>query len=159
MRRWKSQTCLRMSQLKLRLLDSELGVGPPYKMKPSELVSSLNITVWRWGTLPSIVTRLRTGRPGFNSRQGAMMRFLFSPPRPHRLWGPPGLLYPWVPVVLSSGLKQPAHSPLSSAEVKNSWSYTSTSQYIFMALYLVKHRDFASLTRATPSPGAWHLGS
>jgi hypothetical protein len=33
------------------------------------------------------------------------------------------------------------HSPPSSAEVKNAWSYTSTPQYAFMAWCLVKHRD------------------
>jgi hypothetical protein len=33
------------------------------------------------------------------------------------------------------------HSPPSSAEVKNVWSYTSTPQYVFMAWCLVKHRD------------------
>jgi hypothetical protein len=43
------------------------------------------------------------------------------------------------------GIKRPRreddNSPLSSAEVKNAWNYTSTPQYIFMALCLVKHRD------------------
>jgi hypothetical protein len=33
------------------------------------------------------------------------------------------------------------HSPPSSAEVKNAWSYASTPQYVFMAWCLVKHRD------------------
>jgi hypothetical protein len=32
--------------------------------------------------------------------------------------------------------------PSSRAEVKNAWSYTSTPQYVFMAWYLVKHKDF-----------------
>jgi hypothetical protein len=32
------------------------------------------------------------------------------------------------------------HSPPSSAVVKNAWSYTSTSPYVFMVWYLVKHR-------------------
>jgi hypothetical protein len=36
----------------------------------------------------------------------------------------------WVPEALSLGVKRPGretdHSPLSSAEVKNAWSYTST---------------------------------
>jgi hypothetical protein len=30
--------------------------------------------------------------------------------------------------------------------VKNAWSYTSTSQYAFMAWYLVKHRDNFTFT-------------
>jgi hypothetical protein len=33
------------------------------------------------------------------------------------------------------------HSLPSSAEVKNVWSYTSIHPYIFMAWFLVKHRD------------------
>jgi hypothetical protein len=51
----------------------------------------------------------------------------------------------WVPRTLSLGVKRPGreadHSPPSSAEVKNAWSYTSTPQYVFMAWCLVKHRD------------------
>jgi hypothetical protein len=48
-------------------------------------------------------------------------------------------------VALSLEVKRPGgevdHSPPSSAEVKNAWSYTSTPQYVFMAWCLVKHRD------------------
>jgi hypothetical protein len=44
------------------------------------------------------------------------------------------------------GVKQPGreadHSPPSSVEVKNIWSYTSTQPYVFMAWYLVKRKDF-----------------
>jgi hypothetical protein len=51
----------------------------------------------------------------------------------------------WVSETLSLGIKQPGqeanHSPPSSAEVKNAWSYTSTPQYVFIAWCLVKHRD------------------
>jgi hypothetical protein len=43
------------------------------------------------------------------------------------------------------------HSPPSSAEVKNAWSYTSTSPYVFIAWCLVKHRDFTFL------PLPWRL--
>jgi hypothetical protein len=43
------------------------------------------------------------------------------------------------------GVKQPGrevhHSLPSSAEVKNDWSYTSTPPNVFMAWYLIKHRD------------------
>jgi hypothetical protein len=50
----------------------------------------------------------------------------------------------WVPRALSLGVKrlgrEADHSPPSSAEVKNEWSYTSTPRYIFMAWCLVKHR-------------------
>jgi hypothetical protein len=47
--------------------------------------------------------------------------------------------------ILSLGVKRPRreadHSPPSSAEVKNAWSYTSTPPYVFIAWCLVKHRD------------------
>jgi hypothetical protein len=38
------------------------------------------------------------------------------------------------------------HSPPSSAEVKNAWSYPSTPQYVFTAWCLVKHRDNFAFT-------------
>jgi hypothetical protein len=63
----------------------------------------------------------------------------FSSPHPERLWGPP---IQWVPGAIFLGVKWPGreddHSPPSSAEVKNAWSYTSTPQYAFMAWCLVK---------------------
>jgi len=44
--------------------------------------------------------------------------------------------------VLSPGVKWPGreadHSPTYNAEVKNAWSYNSTSPYVFMAWYLIK---------------------
>jgi len=52
----------------------------------------------------------------------------------------------WVPGGgdLSPGVKRPEreanHSPSSSAEVKNTWRYTSTPPYV-MLWCLVKHRD------------------
>jgi hypothetical protein len=56
----------------------------------------------------------------------------------------------WIPGALSLGLKRPGreadHSPPSSAEVKNAWSYTSTPQYVFVAWCLVKHRDNFTFT-------------
>jgi hypothetical protein len=43
----------------------------------------------------------------------------------------------WVTGALSLGVKRQRreadHSPPSTAEVKNAWSYTSTPQYVFMA--------------------------
>jgi hypothetical protein len=42
-----------------------------------------------------------------------------------------------VPGAFSSGIKRPGreagHSPLSTAKVKNAWSYTSSPQYVVMA--------------------------
>jgi hypothetical protein len=43
----------------------------------------------------------------------------------------------WVPEVISLGVKRPGreadHSPSSSAEFKNAWSYNSTPEYASMA--------------------------
>jgi hypothetical protein len=56
----------------------------------------------------------------------------------------------WVPGALFLEVKQPGceadHSPPFSAEVKNTWSYTSTPQYVFMAWCLVKLRDNFTFT-------------
>jgi hypothetical protein len=65
---------------------------------------------------------------GFDSRQGLGI-FLFATASRPAL----GATQPptkWVPGVLSTGVKRPgreaSHSAQSSAEVKNTWSYTST---------------------------------
>jgi hypothetical protein len=61
--------------------------------------------------------------------------------------------YPMGTGVSFSGVKRPGceadHSPPSSAEVKNAWSYTSTPQYVFMEWCLVKHRDNFTLPYIT----------
>jgi len=48
------------------------------------------------------------------------------------------------------------HSRKCSAEVQNLWSYTSTPSYIFMAWYLVKHRDKFTLTYEVLKISDWH---
>jgi hypothetical protein len=71
---------------------------------------------------------------GFDSRRGLGI-FLFTTASRTAL----GLAQPpiqWVTEALSLGVKRPGreadHSPPSSAEVKNTWSYTSLLQYVFM---------------------------
>jgi hypothetical protein len=87
------------------------------------------------------VTRLRIGRSQFDSREGR--RFLFSSP-PLRSGSHPAP-YPRSTRALSPGTKRPGresyHSPPSSVEVKNTWSYTFTPPHVFMAWCLVKHMD------------------
>jgi hypothetical protein len=57
--------------------------------------------------------------------------------------GPRQLPIQWVSGALSTEVKRPeceaGHSPPPSAEVKNSWSYTSTPPHVFMAWHSVKH--------------------
>jgi hypothetical protein len=53
------------------------------------------------------------------------------------------------------GVKRPGrevdNSPKSSAAIKNSWSYTSTPQYVFMAWCLVKHKGNFSFALPYPT--------
>jgi hypothetical protein len=85
------------------------------------------------------VTGWTVGATGFDCRRGVRI-FFSSPPRPDRDLGPTQLPIQWVP-----GVKQPEreddHSPPSSANVKNTWKYTSTLQYAFTSWCLVKHRS------------------
>jgi hypothetical protein len=50
------------------------------------------------------------------------------------------------------GVKRPGresdHSPPSTAEVKNAWSYASTPQYVVMAWCVVKHNVFIPVVRS-----------
>jgi hypothetical protein len=87
----------------------------------------------------SLVNGLRAGWNG--------VRVLAGAPHPDRFWGPPSLL----PIQrvrgggsFSAGKAAGAWRwalTSSSSEDKNAWSYTSTRPYVFMAWYLVMHRD------------------
>jgi hypothetical protein len=71
---------------------------------------------------------------GFESRQGLRIFLYTTASRP--VLGPTQPPVQWVTGALSLGIKrqdrEADHSPPSSAEVKNGWSYTSTPQYAFM---------------------------
>jgi hypothetical protein len=96
-----------------------------------------------WDRSVDVVIRLRAGRTGFDSRRGLQIFLLATASIPALAPTQPPVQ--WVSGVLSKEVKQPGreadHSPTSSAEVKNAWSCTSTSQYVFMSWCLVKHRD------------------
>jgi hypothetical protein len=72
----------------------------------------------------SIVTRLRTGRPKFDSRKRQGLFLLAAASRPDL--GPTQPPIQWIPEALSLGLRRPGreagHSPTSSAKVKNAYS-------------------------------------
>jgi hypothetical protein len=78
------------------------------------------------------------------SSPGRGWEFFSSPPRSDRIWSPPSLLS--IPGALSLGVKRPGreadYSPPSNAEVKNTWSYTSTPTVGVHGVELsLKHRE------------------
>jgi hypothetical protein len=86
------------------------------------------------GSSVSAGTRLRAGRGGVQFQVGAMTGFFFCLlPLPDRLWDHPAP-YPMGTGALSPGVKRSRreadHLPPSSAEGKNAWSYTPTSQNV-----------------------------
>jgi hypothetical protein len=89
------------------------------------------------------VTRLRTGRPGFDSqrRQGffSLRHLVQTGSRVHPTSYPMdtgGCL-----VRVRRLVRETNHLLPSLAEVKNAWSYSTTASDVSMAWYLVKHRD------------------
>jgi hypothetical protein len=56
------------------------------------------------------------------------------------------------PGIIKKPESETDHSPPSSVEVKNKWSYTYTPQYVFMVWCIIKHRDiFTNVT------GPWFI--
>jgi hypothetical protein len=95
------------------------------------------------GSSVNTVTNLRAGRPGFDSRHKRGPFLFATASRP--VLGPTQPLIQCVPGALSPGVKRTGreadHSPPSSAEIKNAWSYISPPPHVFMAWHLVKHRN------------------
>jgi hypothetical protein len=79
----------------------------------------------------------------FDSRRGLGIFLFTTVSRP--ALGPTQPPIQWVQGALSLGVKRPVreadHSPPSSAEVKNAWSYTSTPPIRFHGEVIFKHRD------------------
>jgi hypothetical protein len=99
------------------------------------------------GSSVSVVTRLGAVFLGFYSRQGEEFFYLCYRVKigseAHPASYPVGNGSSFAG---GGGVKRPVrkadHSPPSSAEVKNTRSYTSSTAYSLMVWCLVKHRDF-----------------
>jgi hypothetical protein len=74
---------------------------------------------------------------GFGVQVPVGSRIFTSPYRPDRLWGPPNLLPDGYRELFPPWVKRPereaVRSPPTSADVKRTWIYTSTTTYAFMA--------------------------
>jgi hypothetical protein len=160
---WNDFQCCRLFSVSLfwniRLFETDFSFGNSQKsffISSDNFWQKANTGMWyakciylqrgKRDSSVSIETRLRAGRPGFvSSRQGQWWDFSPSPLRQDLLWVPSSLLYNGYWGILPPGIKrlehESDHSPPASAEVKNAWSYTFTSQYVLMAWYLVKHRE------------------
>jgi hypothetical protein len=92
---------------------------------------SLNLKTVSRRSSVSIVARLRVWTTGVHFSIGEVNGFFSSPPHPDRLWVTPTLLSGGSEADPSPGIMLPGceadHSLLYSAQIKNAWSYTSTS--------------------------------
>jgi hypothetical protein len=89
-----------------------------------------------WDSAVGIVTGCGLDDQGVRVQVPVEARIFTSPCHPDRLWGPFSLLSNGYWGALSPGVKRLGrkadNSPPTSAEVKETWVYTSTPSYIFM---------------------------
>jgi hypothetical protein len=106
---------------------------PVYRFQPN--FTTIHSYIGSRDSSVGIATRLRAGRSGFDSRGGGLFTTVSR-----TALGPTQPPIHWVPGALSLGVKRPGrdadHSPPSSAEVKNTWSYTSTPPIRLRAVVL-----------------------
>jgi hypothetical protein len=88
------------------------------------------------------LSRLRAGTPTSRGSSPGIVKTFSLPHGVYRpALGPTQLPTQWVPGTLSPELKRPereaGQSPPTSADVKKTWSYTSTLPYVFMLQRLI----------------------
>jgi hypothetical protein len=74
--------------------------------------------------------------PSLNQVSTAVSRTVLGPSQPPIQWAPG-----YISLEVNRPGREADQSPPYSTEAKNAWSYTSISQYAFIAWCLVKHRD------------------
>jgi hypothetical protein len=96
-----------------------------------------SIILVSWDSAVSIETSYRLDDRGVRVGVPVGSRIFTSPCCPDQLWSPPNLLSNGYWGLFPRGVKwlerEADHSPLTSAEVKKTWVYSSTPLYTFMA--------------------------
>jgi hypothetical protein len=111
-------------------------LGDEYKLWSSSLCNFLTfcVTPFCAAAVAQSVNWLGYGLDERGSIPSRDWEFFSSPPSLDRLWAHPAS-YP-----MSTG------GSFSGGKAAGAWSYTSTPQYVFMAWYLVEHRENFSFT-------------
>jgi hypothetical protein len=114
-----------------------LGIHTPYVI----ILIKVSVSNGSWDSSASIVTKLRAGRSVFDSwqKQGffSLRHCVQTSSGAHPASSPIGTW--WFSPAVKRPEREAGNSSSLSAEVKTTWSYTSTPQYFFMAWCLIKH--------------------
>jgi len=112
------------------------------------------------GWVVGVAITLRAGRSGYLNPAEAEAETFSPPNHSDRLWGQPGpLFYGWrgsFPWVKRTG-RDVDHSPSSSAEVKNEWSYNYSPPIRPRNVDWNKFFTCTLIFILTPSWGAWDI--
>jgi hypothetical protein len=96
-----------------------------------------SITTWEPGQRSRYSDWLRAGRPRGRTSSPSKGKIFRLSTSSKPVLGPTPPPIQWVPGALSPEVRRPGreadHSPPTSVEVKNTWIYTSTPPYAFMA--------------------------
>jgi hypothetical protein len=105
-------------------------------------ISTLNVAQkWSQGSSVSKGTKLRTERPDFDSQQRHSRDFSRTALRPalRPIYPPIQCVLGAFPLKVKRLEREADHSLASRDEIKNACWYTSIHQFVFIALYLIKH--------------------
>jgi hypothetical protein len=123
------------SQFEPRAIDSKIRIMqiPLLLYMPMHIpVSQRTASTRSWDSADGIPTGYGLDDGGFGVRVPVWSRIFFSPRCPDRFWGPLSLISNGYRSWSGRGVKLNTHPP-TSVDVKETWIYTSTPPYAFMA--------------------------